>query len=155
MKQLLYFVFSVNPCAHQGTQQWKVKSAMKKITAVLGVGFIAVMIICATLQKVCDQVKTSFDIDFKVNEKDIKDEHTINGWMFLKTPCVKGNNLTDTPYRLDEFRRDVMYNQKHDPEWIIVSGVVINEHSQSGAAVSNISKHALILIWILTSNIFH
>ena len=86
----------MNPCAHQETQQWKVKSATKKITAVLGVGFIAAMIICATLQKVCDQVKTSFNIDFKVNEKDIKDEHMINGWMFLKIQCVKGNLLNIT-----------------------------------------------------------
>ena len=84
--------FSVNQCAHHVTLQWKVKSATRKITAVLGVEFIAVMIICATLQKVCYRVKTSFNIDFKVNEKDIKEEHMINGWMFLKILCGKGNH---------------------------------------------------------------
>ena len=90
-------VFSVNLCAHHVTLQSEVKFATKKITAVLGVGFIAAMIICATLQKVGHSVKTSYDIDFKVNAKNIKEEHMINGWMLLKILCGKGNRLIVTP----------------------------------------------------------
>ena len=90
-------VFSVNLCAHHVTLQSKVKFATKKITAVLGVGFIAAMIICAILQKVGHSVKTSFDIDFKVNAKNIKEEHMINGWMPLKILCGKGNSPNATP----------------------------------------------------------
>ena len=50
-----------------------------------------------------------------------------------------------------------MYNQKHDPEWIIVSGVVINEHSQSGSSaskMSEISKHVQIILLMIISNTF-
>ena len=90
-------VFSVNLCAHHVTLQSKAKFATKKITAVLGVGFIAAMIICAILQKVGHSVKTSFNIDFKVNAKNIKEEHMINGWMLLKILCGKGNRPNATP----------------------------------------------------------
>ena len=43
---------SVNQCVHRETLQWKVKSAMKKITAVLGAEFTVVTIICAILLRV-------------------------------------------------------------------------------------------------------
>ena len=76
---------------HHATLLWKVKSATKKITVVLGVEFTAVMIICAILLRVrYNKSNYSLIRYFKAKEKNIKEEHMTNGWTFLKILCEKG-----------------------------------------------------------------